>query len=396
MAEKPNRMTRRTLLAGAAAAASAWPPLRAHAQQHQKEPGETMTQRKRRSGPGLIFGPGEDGWWDSERVSCPKVMRLADGSWKMWYYGRDAAFDRQIGLPTGRVGLATSSDGIHFTRVRGPLTMGSVFEPHPDPARFDSGHVGVNDVHYRDGKYWMWYFGGDQSTIQIGPGTIKGFPMRPGLALSGDGINWLRVEGPYRGALLDAGKPGDFDALMVAWPQVIPWDDGSWRMYYHTVDAALNYYAAWAESADGLRWEKRGKVLGPSGVKGSFDDRGVATRHIIRLNGRWTMFYEGCRDIGTPMQVDRQIGAAVSDDGVNWERVPGPNADNSVIAASTAEDPWDIRLGCPHVVPLPDGSLRLYYIGSDERDGEGELDTVNQIGVAVSDGDITQWRRWEA
>jgi hypothetical protein len=55
---------------------------------------------------GLVLGPGPSGWWDSERVSCPKVIRDADGRWRMWYYGRDPAFDRGIVLPTGRVGLA--------------------------------------------------------------------------------------------------------------------------------------------------------------------------------------------------------------------------------------------------------------------------------------------------
>ena len=46
---------------------------------------------------------------------------------------------------------------------------------------------------------------------------------------------------------------------------------------------------------------------------------------------------------------------------------------------------------------MDDGSLRMYYIGSNERDGEGgELGSVHQIGMAVSDGDITKWERWTA
>ena len=352
-----------------------------------------MTSRERRSGPGLIFGPGDSDWWDSERVSCPKVLRLADGQWKMWYYGRDPDFDRQIRLPTGRIGLATSRDGIQWERVRGPLTKGAVFEPHPDPSRFDSGHVGISDIHYRDGLYWMWYFGGDTSMHELLGGSIKGFPLRPGCAISRDGMNWTRLAGPVRGAMLDAGQPGEFDANMVAWPQVIPWEDGSWRMYYHTVDDQQQYIVGWAESPDGLRWEKRGPIFGP-GAPGDFDDLGVATRQILKLDDRWTMFYEGCGDIGSRVQVDRQIGVAVSDDGITWQRLRGPNENGSIIAQAAEASGWDRRLGCPYVVPMPDRSLRLYYIGSDERRGEGELDTVNQIGLAVSDGDILQWRRW--
>ena len=54
------------------------------------------------------------------------TFRGADGLWRMWYYGRDPGFDRAINLPTGRIGLATSGDGIAWQRVAGPLTMGAV------------------------------------------------------------------------------------------------------------------------------------------------------------------------------------------------------------------------------------------------------------------------------
>ena len=167
---------------------------------------------------------------------------------------------------------------------------GSVLDPHPDPERFDSSNVGVNDVHYENGLYWMWYFGGNKAINNIRGFDVKGFPMRSGAAISRDGINWTRIEGPYNGALLDSGKPGEFDAFMAAWPQVIRWDDGSWRLYYHTLDPNEGYVMAWAESEDGLRWEKRGPLLG-RGPKGRFDDYGLATRQIIKINGQWALFY---------------------------------------------------------------------------------------------------------
>ncbi len=169
--------------------------------------------------PGLIVTPSEQGWWDSERVSGPRVLPERDGTWKMWYYGRDSKFDRSINLPTGRCGLAISHDGVRWERVRGPLTMGAVFEPSPDENRFDSAHVGVSDVQFFDGFYRMWYFGGDNTFLEVENFKLKGGRLRPGYAVSRDGINWERQDGSYRGAILDVGKPSEFDALLCGWPQ---------------------------------------------------------------------------------------------------------------------------------------------------------------------------------
>lgn len=344
--------------------------------------------------PGLLFGPGPADSWDSERVSCPRVLREADGTWRMWYYGRDPEFDREISLPTGRIGLAQSSDGLDWQRVRGAASMGAVFEPHPDATRFDSAHVGISDIQRHDGLYWMWYLGGSGETV---PGGRRGFPMLPGLAISRDGVHWTRLDGPHNGAMLPVGAPDEFDTRMVSWPQMLQLDDGSWRLYYHTLTSDGEYVVGLAESPDALRWTKRGAIMGP-GPRGRFDDLGVATRHVIRHQGRWLMFYEGVRDIGEGPAVGRQLGVAVSEDGIDWQRLDGDAPGGAIVAQAPAgSGRWDFRLGCPWMVPMDDGTLRLYYIGSNERpagQGHAELISVHQIGLAISDGDITRWRRW--
>ena len=55
----------------------------------------------------LDLGPGPAGAWDSEKVGRPAVL-YENGIYKMWYDG--AANGHR------HVGLATSNDGIHFTR----------------------------------------------------------------------------------------------------------------------------------------------------------------------------------------------------------------------------------------------------------------------------------------
>ena len=312
----------------------------------------------------------------------------------MWYYGRDAGFEPEIPLPTGRCGLARSDDGLNWTRVPGPLASGAVLDPHPDPARFDSAHVACCDVTRREGLYWMWHVGGDHHRDRIGQFEVKGLRLRPGCAISGDGRHWLRIDGPYRGALLDLGAPGEPDMAMIGWPRPLRLPDGRWRLYYHALDPArMLFVVCLAESADGLRWQKRGEVLG-AGEPGAFDERGIGTRQVIRHGARWLMFYEGVSADG-----HRSIGLAESDDGVAWTRRDGPEPDGSVFAhAPTGSGRWDaFAVGTPCIVPMPDGSLRLYYVGANETAGgfADELGMVQQIGLAVSDGpDPTRWERY--
>ncbi|MBK1648680.1 glycosyl hydrolase [Rhabdochromatium marinum] len=346
--------------------------------------------------PGLMLTPGPKGAWDDARVSGPRVLRSANGLWRMWYYGRDQDFDSEINLPTGRCGLATSNDGLHWTREPGPLTKGAVFEPHPNPDRFDCAHVGISDLSYQDGLYWMWYLGGDQSRTHIGEFDAKGLQLRPGCAISRDGLHWLRLEGPHRGALLDLGAPGEPDMALCGWPVVRRFADGVWRMYYHSLDPArMVFVLCLAESSDGLRWTKRGEILGP-GEPGRFDAQGIGTRDLLFHHGHWLMFYEGVGEQGY-----RSIGLATSDDGIHWTRRPGREPDGSAFAhAPKGSGQWDaFAVGTPHIVPLPDGSFRLYYVGANETPAgfTDELAMVQQIGVAISNGpDLTRWKRWQA
>lgn len=351
------------------------------------EEGDSSTRLNQ---PGLVLQPGPQGWWDSERVSGPRVLRFGDGTWKMWYYGRDPSFDREINLPTGRCGLAISHDGIRWRRVRGPLTRGAVFEPSPDESRFDSAHVGVSDVKFLDDRYWMWYFGGDNTVVNVGQFQRKGLKMYPGLAISRNGINWQRQEGPYRGAILDVGQQGEFDALFCAWPQVLREPDGSWKLYYHTLSPEGKFLIGLAVSADGFNWQKVGPILGP-GEPGSFDSGGVSSRHVLKINDQYVMFYEGgSRDFYFC------IGVALSDDGIHWRKDEGDQPGGPVFChAPKGSGRWDARaVGTPCVVPMDDGSFRMYYVGVNEG-GDSELTSRHQIGLAVSDGsNFRKWHRW--
>lgn len=103
------------------------------------------------------------------------------------------------------------------------------------------------------------------------------------------------------------------------------------------------------------------------------------------------MFYEGANN-----SAYHSIGLAISEDGIHWQKDEGEQPGGPIFCpAETGSGRWDARaVGTPCVVPMDDGSFRMYYIGANEG-GHDELSSQHQIGLAVSDGsNFRKWQRW--
>jgi hypothetical protein len=202
----------------------------------------------------------------------------------------------------------------------------------------------------------------------------------------------VRLRGPYDGAFLDRGTQGEWDALMCGWPRVLKEEDGSYKMYYHSLNWEQGgFFVGMAVSPDGFRWTKQGKILGP-GEPGCFDEAGLSCRHVLKLEDHYYMFYEGLNKSGY-----YGIGLAESADGLTWQRdTAGDQPGGPVFThAPKGSGRWDARaVGTPYVVTMGDGSYRMYYIGANEG-GHDELSTQHQIGLALSEGaNFRRWHRW--
>jgi len=123
-----------------------------------------------------ILTPGSAGSWDEQRVYHVAVIK--DGStYKMWYSGQNLAAQRQIGY-------ATSTDGIHWTKYSpNPVLSGS-----GTPGAWDYGGVREPSVVKLAGIYYMWYAGWDGSSYGASGSAI----WKIGLATSSDGIGWTK------------------------------------------------------------------------------------------------------------------------------------------------------------------------------------------------------------
>jgi hypothetical protein len=100
---------------------------------------------------GLLLGPGPSGAWDDQRVSGPRGLREANGTWRMYYHGLDP--ERLVFV----VGLAESGDGLTWTK-RGPIVGPG------EPGAFDALGVGTRHVIHHHGRYWMLYEGSRNSS----------------------------------------------------------------------------------------------------------------------------------------------------------------------------------------------------------------------------------------
>ncbi|CAM9333272.1 unnamed protein product [Choristocarpus tenellus] len=361
-----------------------------------------------------------DDWFDSRTIGMPRVHRYVhdDGDkWVMWYHGQDKEFDKDrdgvMNIGTGRIGRAESSDGIHWIRTPGQMTLNSVVDVNTDQWwGFDTAHVGLGDVNLGASRkvqtdasvYFMYYFGGNFEETDVekefgltksprsgsDASTSKGVRMRIGMALSQDGVNWSRVEGEHpSGCCLDVGDKGEWDELFVGWPIVINHEQREFRMYYHAlVTGTKKYTVGMATSQDGMAWKKVGPVF-EGGPPGSFDAGGASRRRIIKIKGVYHMLYEAVDGEGV-----HSIGLATSDDGKKWTR----NGDAPVFERRSEDcGAWDSGgVSAPEIVDMDNGCWHLYYVGHACKDSNKEEGGSKRsaLGVAVThNDDFTKWER---
>lgn len=128
-----------------------------------------------------VLRPGSKGMWDEFAVRHPSVIRTANG-YLMAYTGINVGGERTIGI-------ATSTDGVTWTKYDDPATGGAYAESDPvlmpEAGAWDSKYLFDPSIVETQNGLVMAYRGG--------PG-LSSYKNLIGLAQSADGLTWTRYE----------------------------------------------------------------------------------------------------------------------------------------------------------------------------------------------------------
>jgi predicted GH43/DUF377 family glycosyl hydrolase len=161
---------------------------------------------RKEQAPVLDTGPFES--WDERAAADPYVVQIS-GYFYLYYLGQDRADP-----PRQRLGIARSTDGIHWEKLR----ANPILEPGP-PGSFDEAGVGEPAVWQSHGFYWMLFTGRDFSEVR-----------RLGLARSTDGVHWTKLPTVFSGS-------HPWDSKVICDPTVLV-ENGEIRVWFGGGDVA--------------------------------------------------------------------------------------------------------------------------------------------------------------
>ena len=216
---------------------------------------------------------------------------IYDGTtYKMYYTGIR-------GCCTAGIGLATSTDGVHWSRYAGnPVLL-------PSSAGWDGFSVGAPRVYFDGTRYYMYY-----------RGNSSGLPQT-GLATSSNGVDWTKD--PLN-PVLPRGPLGSWDEGFTE-PGGVFVHNGTFYLTYTGGIPGGPESIGLASSPDGIAWTRAGAGPVLSGSASGWDGNSTSGAVIVEGN-RVRMWYSG-NPVGGP---DWSIGLATADLGLVVQ--PGPSA----------------------------------------------------------------------
>ena len=252
---------------------------------------------------------------------------------------------------------------------------------------WESAFIDQGAVIFHEGQFHMFYNG------------ISGWlaHVMVGYATSPDGENWTRMTDEP----IFTGEGIDYTGVSVFVTSVVVADDGTWMLYFYTIDTG-NFSGpgkigrATAVSPFGPFEADPAPVLLP-GPEGSWDEHAVLHPSVVKTEDGYAMYYDGNRG-DSAEERDRQIGLAFSEDGATWTKYDIPSTTATIVAESDpifkpgSSGAWDNdRVMDANVMQTPGGWVMIYvsshFLTDRQRWDYG-------LGIALSEDGIS-WTRPE-
>ncbi len=281
---------------------------------------------------GLVIEPRGQAPWIGSHAALP-VIHDVDGAQRVYFSSRDARNRSHIGYATLRLDKPSAPAVFSEAPVLSPGPLGA----------FDDAGVTSSCVVAHDGRLFLYYTG-------WALGVSVPFYLQAGLAVSDDGgLSFHRIStAPLLNRI-------DVDPYLSASPWVLI-DNGVWRMWYvsGTVWEARadgprhRYHIKYAESADGQRWVRHGRVCVDYATA---DEYAFGRPCVVKDADAYRMWYS-CRG------AHYRMGYAESTDGLAWTR----RDTEQVIQTST--EGWDSEMVTYPVVAGPVERRIMLYNGN--------------------------------
>jgi hypothetical protein len=292
---------------------------------------------------GLVLSAPPPVAWGVSHTALP-VVRAVSGGAELYFSSRDSQGRSHI----GRASLAADLSGRPLVEAE-PL-----LEPGPLGSFDDAGVTTACVVEHHEAVY-LYYSGWTR-------GVTVPFYFYVGCARSTDGGRSFSRVSPA-----PVMERNEIDPYLTASPWILV-EDGLWRMWYVSGTGwELNdgrprhrYHVKYAESTDGMVWNRSGHVCIDYAGKEEY-----ARPCVVRDADRYRMWYCTRGDA-------YRLGYAESDDGLSWER-----RDSEAGLQPSAEG-WDSEMIAYPAIYDRDGRRHLLYNGN----GYG----ATGVGLALEDG----------
>lgn len=244
---------------------------------------------------GLVFCPADERTWLHSHAAVPIAQSVGGDLFKIYFSSRDRQNRSYTGYVVIDINQPNKIIKLSDTPVLSPGALGE----------FDDSGAMATWLTQQQDKQYLYYIGWNL-------GVTVPFRNSIGLAVSVNGEDFARYS---NGPIVDRNI---YEPHFCASCCVLPWE-GHWRMWYlsctgwriHQGKPEHKYHIKYAESFDGINWERQGLVAIDFANN---QESAISRPSVIYDADRWRMWYSFRGH-------SYRIGYAESKDGLQWQRL---------------------------------------------------------------------------